>query len=247
MNSKFKLTLTLVAASFILMLPSCGEDEVELAAPTISNLEVGTGNSLMATIGSDLHLDAEIVAEGKIASIEIDMHNEDGTGDDIEVVFTNYNGKLNADFHEHIDIPSTTTEGDYHFHIKVTDEEGQSTEVDREVQVSAGTVSTAPEIEDLEVGENDNHTATVGGELHLDAHIHAPELIDNIVVELHPEGTTGDDIEATFTNYAGEEEADFHEHVEIPATAATGEYHMHLIVTDQAGQETEVDADVTIE
>jgi len=241
---KIKLSTLIIAIATIAFVSSCKKDEA--AAPVISGLEVGDGNSLSAIIGSDLHMDATIEAEGKISKIEIELHNEEGSGDEIEAVFTNYAGQKNADFHEHIDIPSTVAAGEYHFHIKVVDEEGQTTEADRDVMVTAP-ADTAPVISGLEVGTNDSHMAMAGDELHLDAEITASQLIDYIEVELHPEGFVGDDIEAQFTNYSGESSIDFHEHIEIPASAAAGEYHMHFKVVDQAGQITDVDADVTIQ
>ncbi|MEM7161864.1 MAG: DUF4625 domain-containing protein [Bacteroidota bacterium] len=244
---KFKFSTLVLAMASMVFFTSCDDDdEVTFPSPTIANLEVGIGNSLTAPIGGFLHMDAEIVAEGTIDRIMIDIHKEDGTGEDIEMTYTNYSGQKNADFHEDLDIPATATEGEYHFHIKVIDQQGQTKQLERDIMIVASS-STAPEIEDLEIGENDNHTATIGGELDLDAHIHAHEGIDHIEVDMHNEDGTGDDIEVEWTNYEGLEDADFHEHVEIPATATPGEYHFHFKVVDQAGQVTEIDADVTIE
>jgi len=132
MRLKFKSTVLALTVVAVLGLSSCGEDP---AAPTISNVEVGENNSKTAAIGEELHMDAEIDAPGKISKIEVELHPESGSGDDIEAEFTNYSGQLNADFHEHVEIPSTAAAGEYHFHLKVTDEEGQTTEVDAEVDI----------------------------------------------------------------------------------------------------------------
>lgn len=125
------ITLAVVAVA-VLGLSSCDKEK---DPPTISNLEVGENNSKTATIGDELHLDAEIDAPGKIDKIVVELHPEGGSGDDIEAEFTKYAGQLNADFHDHIEIPSTAEAGEYHFHLKVTDEEGQTTEVDAEVDI----------------------------------------------------------------------------------------------------------------
>ena len=64
-------------------------------------------------------MEAEVIAEGVIEKIEVDMHPEEGPGADIEAVYTKLcRSKKNADFHEHIDIPATATPGEYHFSFK---------------------------------------------------------------------------------------------------------------------------------
>ena len=136
MNFKFKSITLFIAISSMIMVTSCSDDdEDDVAAPVITNLEVGDDNSLMATVGSDLHIDAEVAAEGLIEEVEVELHSEDGTGEDIEAKYTEYSGQKNADFHKHIDIPATATPGEYHFHLKVTDQEGQVSEVDAEVMI----------------------------------------------------------------------------------------------------------------
>ncbi len=137
MNLNLKSSVLLFAIGSLVAFSSCQDDPVEVtpAKPVISNLEVGEGNSKEAEPGKELHLDAEIVAEGKIAKITVDLHPESGTGDDIEAEFTKYAGQKNADFHDHIEIPSTAEHGDYHFHLTVTDQEGQSTSVDADVHI----------------------------------------------------------------------------------------------------------------
>lgn len=129
----FKLkSVVLLLALLVVGISSCTEDP---AAPTISGAEIGENNSMTATIGGELHMDAEIVAEGKIDKITVDLHLESGTGDDIEAEYTSYSGQLNADFHEDLDIPATATAGEYHFHLKVVDMEGQTTEYEADVDI----------------------------------------------------------------------------------------------------------------
>ena len=129
---KFKSLVLALAAVALLGLSSCNDEK---DPPTISNTEVGENNSKTATIGGELHLDAEIDAPGKIDKITVDLHPEGGSGDDIEAEYTNYSGQLNADFHEDLAIPSTAEAGEYHFHLKVVDQEGQTTSFEADVDI----------------------------------------------------------------------------------------------------------------
>ncbi len=106
---------------------------------------------------------------------------------------------------------------------------------------------TAPVLSGAEIGENNSMTATIGGELHMDVEIDAPGKIDKITIDLHPEGFVADDIEAEYTSYAGQLNADFHEDLDIPATAVAGEYHFHMTVVDQEGKSTSYEVDVDIQ
>ena len=60
-----RILLVVIAFATGLFLTSC-EKEDEVAKPVISGLELGIGNSHVAYIGADLHIETEIVAEGKI-------------------------------------------------------------------------------------------------------------------------------------------------------------------------------------
>ena len=69
--------LCVVSLGFI----SCGsdDDDDELPAkPVITLTEVGHDNSKHAHPGHDLHLEADVVAEGLIKSINIEIHQENG-------------------------------------------------------------------------------------------------------------------------------------------------------------------------
>jgi hypothetical protein len=129
LRSIFYVTITIAVVG----LTSCTSEDKVSAKPVISGLELGKDNSHKAKIGDELHMDAEIVAEGLIKLVEVEMHLEGATGEHIDAEFPKYNGQKNADFHEHIEIPATAKEGEYHFHIKVVDQEGQTTEVEADV------------------------------------------------------------------------------------------------------------------
>lgn len=135
------------------MLTSCSKDEeTALAKPVINLMEVGLGNSHVAYIGADLHIEAEIEAEGKISVITVEIHQEEGSSDEITAEYTEFAGLKNTTFHKHVDIPSTTVAGTYHFHLIVTDMEGNQTTVESEISIEVLedttppviTVSTAP-------------------------------------------------------------------------------------------------------
>lgn len=128
----FKSIAVLFALATMTFFTSCDKDPAE---PVIGEYELGMNDSRMATIGEEFHMDIAVEAEGKIEKITIDMHNEDGTGDDIEAEFTEFAGMKNVDFHEHIKIPATTTPGEYHFHFTVTDQEGNSVDLEADIDV----------------------------------------------------------------------------------------------------------------
>lgn len=148
---------------FVLLVTSCEKDEV--SAPVISGIELGASNSHKAYLGGDLHLEANILAEGKISSIRVLIH-EEGEHEkststiahteewEFDSTYTaTYANVKNTTFHEHIKIPSNAEAGDYHFHLYVTDLEGNQTLAEEELEIAAPvadgskptvTVTTAP-------------------------------------------------------------------------------------------------------
>jgi hypothetical protein len=136
MKINLKTIALALAFGSIVTFTACSDDEpAPLPAPTISGLEIGDSNSMKATIGGDLHLDAEIVAEARIERIKVELHPEGEMGEDIEEEYTSYAGQKNADFHEDLEIPSTAVAGEYHFHMTVIDQEGNSTSVEADVMI----------------------------------------------------------------------------------------------------------------
>jgi hypothetical protein len=140
---KFSILAALMAMVFI----SC---EKEPAAPVISEVEIGMDNSKTAYIGDDLHIDASILAAGKIARIVLTIHPEgEGAhapaqkivayiqGDNHWEVDSTYTGKYagvkNIEFHEHLEIPENAMAGHYHLHLLVVDMQGQTAELEEEI------------------------------------------------------------------------------------------------------------------
>lgn len=108
-------------------------------------------------------------------------------------------------------------------------------------------VAAQPVITLEEVGEADSRTVTAGSDLHLEGELSADGLIGRIDLEIHQEEGTFK-IEKAFTEgkYIGVKNVLFHEHVDIPAEAPAGAYHLHLTVTDRTGQQQTAEAELTI-
>lgn len=121
-----------------LFLTSCGDDDDDLPAkPSITLTEVGHDNAKHCHPGHDLHLEADVVAEGLIQRIDVEIHEENGGSFKIEKSYTDgkYIGIRNTEFHEHIDIPAEAPLGEYHLHFTVTDKNGQQTTVESELNI----------------------------------------------------------------------------------------------------------------
>jgi len=150
MKNYIKLFALITVMSFTFT--SCEKDE-EAAAPVITIHELGYENTKTVVAGSDLHIDAEILASQKIASIQIIIHSEaehaaapaqkvsskiSVTEWAVDSIYTRgYDGVKNVDFHEHLEVPVTAELGHYHFHMKVTDMDGNQTIKEDEIEILA--------------------------------------------------------------------------------------------------------------
>lgn len=253
MKSNFKFLA--IIAFLGLFLNSCSsDDDAILEAPIISNFEFGEGSTHstdpIAYKGSDIHLEAEINAEAIVSSITLSIHahdltpNDDEEEWDFEQVFTDSNYlAINPTFHEHIDIPTNAPAGEYHIELLVTDENGNSTEVEGHIEIMD--VIT---LSDISV----DATVARGNDFHTEFMISAVNGVHNITVDAHAHGITladGEvewDYEAEFEDgYHEETEVEFHEHIDVPVTAPAGEYHIIFTVEDEDGNtkvyETHID------
>ncbi len=124
---------------------ACNKEETP-AKPVINILELGEGdthgNDYTAKIGGELHIEAEIVAEGKIDKVSIRLHPEgeheaEGSLDEweLDTTYTKFSGLKNTTFHEHVKIDTTAEPGEYHFDFVVTDMEGNQTSVEADVLI----------------------------------------------------------------------------------------------------------------
>lgn len=141
MNKKISLGITFLLFLCLSVFSACDDDDDEKAAkPTIELEELGSGhdspNDRIGYIGSEMHIEAIITAEGVIKEIEVEVHQEDGDYE-FSKVYTDskYAGTKNTTFHEHFDIPSEAPAGDYHLHLTVTDQLGQTTTVESELEI----------------------------------------------------------------------------------------------------------------
>lgn len=136
---------------------SCKKKE-SINSPEITITELGYQNSKVSYPGGDLHIEASILADGKIAGILVELHpgSEHGlkqtTGFpliswEFDSTYTGkYSGVKNTEFHEHIEIPADADTGYYHFHFIVTDMEGNQSVVEDEVHIIFPADTVAPVI-----------------------------------------------------------------------------------------------------
>lgn len=221
------LALLLAGALFA----SCNDDDdVDVAAPAITGIEIGSGNNKKAQAGSDFHIEAQIVAPGDIERVQLEIHPENGSGWKLDTVYTKLAGLKNAELHEHVDVPANATLGNYHLHLTVTDKNGKKAEIESDLEVIKD--PTLPAVTGFAVEVED-----AGKGLHLEAAIAAPNKIAAVTVEVHGEKWEKE-FEFKDAAMVGQTAFDFHKHVDITAAPA-GHYHVHLKVTDQAGKENE--------
>jgi len=133
MKTNIILSLAAVVAAAFLSV-SCNKDDAP-AKPSVTLTEVGHDNEKTAMRGDEIHLEADILAEGLIKRIDVEIHN--GSGYEIEESYTSgkYIGVKNTEFHEHIDIPADAPLGEYHLHFTVADQEGQTTMAEAHIEI----------------------------------------------------------------------------------------------------------------
>lgn len=224
------------------ILTSCSDDD-NVAAPArleVNLTEVGHGGTLPhAHAGEDLHLEAEILAAAKIANVTVEIHSEtDASAPEITANYSDYNGLINATFHKHIDIPATQPAGVYHLHLTVTDFDGNTKTAESELEILAAEQDSNITIALTEIGHGTvgNFHAHIGEEMHIEGTITSAHAIATVAIEIHNESdATAPEIEAEYTNYAGQTNVNFHEHLAIPANQPAGHYHFHITVTDDEG------------
>jgi hypothetical protein len=113
----------------------------DVAAPEITIHELGYENTKTVQRGTELHVDAEIVAEGKISKVIVTIHPEEHGGDhehawEVDQTFNDFEGLKNTSFHEHFDVPADAEAGMYHFHLEVQDQEGNTSDYETEIEVT---------------------------------------------------------------------------------------------------------------
>lgn len=181
LNKKFKMALIFISL-FTVILNSCKkEEDEEIAKPVIKDFELGYNDSGIAVLGGDLHIEAAIVAEGKVQKIEVHIHGH-GWHFDKEYT-TKYAGVVNPTFHEHIDIPLDIDTGTYHFHFKVIDMEGQIAELARDLIITEPSDETPPNIS-VTSAPADNEVFTTGQTITIEGNITDDVAIGGVYIGL---------------------------------------------------------------
>lgn len=238
--SKFIGLFSIITVS---TLTSCSNDDDNA---TVSNrlevafTEVGHGGTPPhAHAGEDLHLEAEILAEAKIASVTVAIHSEtNANAPEINATYSDYNGLINATFHKHIDIPATQPAGLYHLHLTVTDTDGNTRTAESELEILTAEDEGGITIALTEIGHGTpgNFHAHAGEEMHIEGAISSAHPVATIAIEIHhATNSAAPEIEAVYSNYAGQTSVNFHEHLAVPASQPAGHYHFHITVTDDEG------------
>lgn len=139
------MVIILLFAGFTL---SCKKEKAEKPVVTLTGL--GHNNTSVAYLGADLHIEAEIVADGKIDNILLEIYKEgarqltykinimDGAWQFDSVYTDKYSGALNTTFFEDLPIPLDVEVGFYHLHLRVADEEGNQASAEDEFRLEYG-------------------------------------------------------------------------------------------------------------
>lgn len=143
MNKRFFLFT--IAIGMTLFFAACNDDETTFAKPEITILELGEGdnhgNDHTAKVGGELHIEVEIVAEGKIEVVQLIIHPEGEHKSafemewELDTIYTKFAGLKNTTFHEHVDIAGWAELGEYHFDFIVTDMDGNQSSVESELDI----------------------------------------------------------------------------------------------------------------
>ena len=224
--TKLFLAFLTVAALFT----ACKKDKIT-SAPTISDLEVGHDNNKTAFPGTDIHIEAELLAEATIASVKLEIQPVSGIGwKFVEEYKDGFVGQKNAEFHKHIDVPADAALGKYLIRLSVTDQQGQITKIESDLEIKFD--PTLPTATDFEVGLN-----AAGNDLHTEANIKAINKIAKITVEISGNNYKK---EVVYTDAAmvGATTYNFHKHLNV-SDVPKGHFHVHLKIVDQANKENE--------
>ncbi len=140
-----KVFLFAITLGVTLFFAACNDDDT-IAKPEITILELGEGdshgNDHIAKVGGELHIEVEVVAEGKIDKVQVIIHPEGEHKSIIEhgeweldTTYTKFSGLKNTTFHEHVDIADWAEPGEYHFDFIVTDMEGNQSSAESDIEI----------------------------------------------------------------------------------------------------------------
>jgi len=109
---------------------------------------------------------------------------------------------------------------------------------------------SAPTVENLEIGLDNNETGVIGKDFHFNADVLVSGKIENVQVKILPR--SGEHYakawshEITWDSYRDAKNATVHKHFYIPTDAVEGKYDFVVIINDQNGSKLEVKKSITI-
>ncbi len=129
----------------LLIIAACKDDDTDDIKPTITDLEVGHNDTIYA--GDGMHLEFYAEDNDKLDYYRVMIHLDDEeetkailldeTFEFDSTFYDNFNGLRNATVHHHeIQVPEESAEGDYHFHLTVVDQSGNTTTEEVELVLS---------------------------------------------------------------------------------------------------------------
>lgn len=223
------------AAFLCLFLASCSKEENtgNIAQPTeitIDDLEIGADDSRKVYTDSDLHLEANIIADAGIKQVQVQIFPQTD-GISFFTISKIYSEEIGGGkqflLHEHYDVPKLSREGKYDVFIVVTDLNGQRKVFEYELLVEKDPLSAV--FTNLNItANNTRYTMTVRGFLKLPA----GATLKKITIEaLHIKQVyEGADIEGK-TTYVLDKTLD------ISALSLPWHFDAILTLTDQNGKE----------
>ncbi|MBN1820665.1 MAG: DUF4625 domain-containing protein [Prolixibacteraceae bacterium] len=209
MNKKIILIAIILGA--VTFFTACNEDD-PIAKPEVTILELGQGdshgNDHIAIVGGDVHIEAEIIAEGKINIVQVRIHPEGEHEEEsdheheeweIDTTYTKFSGLIDPVFHEHIDIDISAEPGDYHFDIVVTDMLGYQSSAEAELEIILPNDAVAPEINVLSAPSN-NQTFNNGESISISGTVSDDKALGGMYIGLVREDQNLSDAEIDATN-----------------------------------------------
>lgn len=203
--NKIKLGLYIFLLTFIAMGCDKDDDDDTTQAPVIETWELGYDNSEIGYAGADLHIEAQILADAKVSTIQVTIHPEGEHKQlaseefEIDTTYTKFSGIINPTFHEHIDIPTTADTGHYHFHFIVTDMAGRVTAKETELHVLYPTDTEAPVIT-ISSAPAENQTFAIGDVIRIQGQITDNLALGGIYIGLVRENQNLTDAQITASN-----------------------------------------------
>ena len=209
MNTKiFIITIAFITGIFF---TSCEKDDDTTPKPSVDMTELGYENSKIAYAGSELHTEADIVAEGTIDKVTVEIHYE-GAHDhksistvlddhewEVDTTFTEFSGLKNTTFHKHIEVPIEADTGAYHFHFVVTDMEGQQSSVEEELEIHEPEDQVFPEM-NITSAPSANEEFGDGDLISIDGSVSDDQALGGLYVGLVREDQNLSDAEVNATN-----------------------------------------------